>query len=266
MSSDGGAHYSYPVAEGLQIGNSFIWQTPTIPTGKARVMIEAIVDGEVGGLDTSNDVFTIEPDYLWPEITVLYPNGSETFESGDTICIDWIATDNAYVDSVNIYYTEDGSVAYMPIALGEENDPPYCWVIPDGVIGAYIIKITAYDPSLRTRTDLSDAPFYVEQSVTGDEPETPSYVDRLEQNYPNPFNGTTTIAYSVARQCEVVVDIYDTAGKFVCEIERKERDPGRYEVVWRGTRADGRSVASGVYYCSIDAGGFKQTRKIVYLR
>ena len=140
-------------------------------------------------------------------------------------------------------------------------------MVPDGVVGEYIIKITAYDPSLWKDTDLSDDPFSIEQTATGDEPEgPPAYTNRLEQNYPNPFNGTTTIAYSVAERCDVTVSIYDTAGKLVSVIERASREPGRYETLWMGTDAEGRDVASGVYFCSINAGSFKETRKIVYLR
>ncbi len=267
MSIDGGARYPYLVVENFESGSSFVWKTPTIPTGKARVLIEAVVDGVTGGMDTSNDIFTIEPDYLWPEVTVLYPNGGETFAPGDTVCIEWIATDNAGIDSVNIYYSEYGSYVYIPIAVGEEFESPYCWVVPEDIGDECIVKITAYDPSLWKDTDLSDDPFYIDQTVTGEEPEgPPAYTNRLEQNYPNPFNGTTTIAYSVAERCDVTVRIYDTAGKLVRILERMAREPGRYETVWRGTDAEGRAVASGVYFCSIDAGPFEETRKIVYLR
>ncbi len=49
-------------------------------------------------------------------------------------------------------------------------------------------------------------------------------------------------------------------------LERRTRPPGRYEVVWRGVDDAGRDVASGVYYCRIDAGDYRETRKIVYLR
>jgi hypothetical protein len=268
LSTDKGALYSLPVVEGLDGGSSFLWKIPSVPSIDGnKLLVQAIIADTVAGMDTSDDVFAIMPDYEWPEVTVLYPNGGEVFEPGDTICIDWIATDNAGIDSINVYYSEYESYIYIPIAVGEELEPPYCWVIPDGVIGDYVIKITAYDPSLQKDTDFSDAAFSIDQTGTGDEPEGPAvYANRLEQNYPNPFNGTTTIAYSVAERCDVVVGIYDTAGKLVRIIERRAREPGRYETVWRGTDTEGRAVASGVYFCSIDAGGFRDSRKIVYLR
>ncbi|MCK4235750.1 MAG: T9SS type A sorting domain-containing protein, partial [Candidatus Krumholzibacteria bacterium] len=88
----------------------------------------------------------------------------------------------------------------------------------------------------------------------------------LEQNFPNPFNGTTTIFYSVAELCDVEIRIYDTAGRLVRILERKQRGPGRYRIIWNGKGDGGQDVSSGVYFCRIKAGKFRQTRKILYLR
>jgi hypothetical protein len=102
--------------------------------------------------------------------------------------------------------------------------------------------------------------------VVGDEPEVPSYVNRLEQNFPNPFNGTTTIAYSIENKSAVDIRIYDTAGRLIKILEQKTMEPGRYETIWRGADNADRAVASGIYFCRIKTGAFSQTRKIVYLR
>jgi hypothetical protein len=88
----------------------------------------------------------------------------------------------------------------------------------------------------------------------------------LGQNYPNPFNGTTTIAYSVSERCEVDVRICDASGRLVKILEHGDREPGDHAVVWMGKDDEGRDVASGVYFCMMRAGGFKDSRKIVYLR
>jgi parallel beta-helix repeat protein len=100
----------------------------------------------------------------------------------------------------------------------------------------------------------------------GDDPEVPSYVNRLEQNFPNPFNGTTTIRYSLESKSAVDIRIYDTAGRLIRVLEQRTVEPGRYETVWRGVDNADRAVASGVYFCRIKTTSFSQTRKIVYLR
>ncbi len=88
----------------------------------------------------------------------------------------------------------------------------------------------------------------------------------LEQNYPNPFNGTTAIFYSIGERCEVEIKIYDPAGRVIKVLERTQRPPGRYSILWNGSDGAGRGVASGVYFCRIKAGKYAQTRKILYLR
>ncbi|MBN1165305.1 MAG: T9SS type A sorting domain-containing protein, partial [Candidatus Krumholzibacteriota bacterium] len=96
--------------------------------------------------------------------------------------------------------------------------------------------------------------------------ETPSFANRLEQNYPNPFNGHTTISYSVSGNSLVELRIYDTAGRLVRTLERKNRNAGRYQIVWDGKDNASRGVASGVYFMRISTGEFEQSRKLVYLR
>jgi len=60
--------------------------------------------------------------------------------------------------------------------------------------------------------------------------------------------------------------IFDTAGRQIRILEETDRAPGRYSVTWNGKDNAGRPVTSGVYFCRIKAGKFRQTRKIVYLR
>jgi len=100
----------------------------------------------------------------------------------------------------------------------------------------------------------------------GDGKGTPRYVTALEQNYPNPFNGTTTIHYSIGEPCAVELRIYDPAGRAIKVLERSNRAPGRYSVLWNGTDDSRRDVASGVYFCRIKAGKYSETRKVLYLR
>ena len=218
-------------------------------------------------MDTNDEVFWILRDIVAPVVTVTHPNGGEIYAAGDTVDIEWTATDNVCVDSANIYLSEDGGIHYEELACREENDSIYRWVIPNEIGDICIVKVAAYDPSQLWAYDTSDAPFYITSVSTDVNDEgIPGYTNRLEQNYPNPFNGTTTIAYSVAVNCEVNVRVYDTAGKLVKVLEHSTRGPGRFVTVWRGTDDAGCAVASGVYFCSIDTGGFKDTRKIVYLK
>lgn len=228
--------------------------------------------GYGGGYSNEAGACAAGADLIAPTVTVIYPNGGEVIETGDTISIHWDAVDNRGVDSVSIYFSSDAGATFEMIAHGEPNDSTFEWIAPSLLSDSCLIKVVAYDPGLLTGEDTSDSLFSIKDYTAvddkGEEPgdNAPSYTFALEQNYPNPFNGTTTISYSVAMSSHVDIRIFDTAGRLVKVLESSEKAPGKYSVVWRGKDLRGKSVASGVYFCRIKAGKFRQTRKVVYLR
>jgi CHRD domain/FlgD Ig-like domain len=94
----------------------------------------------------------------------------------------------------------------------------------------------------------------------------PSLSTELLQNYPNPFNPSTTVAYVLARQMPVRVDIFDVSGRRVATIADGVRPAGRNEATWHGVDASGNPVASGVYFYRLVADGSVQTRKMVLVK
>jgi hypothetical protein len=212
-------------------------------------------------------------DIIPPTVSVAYPNGGETLETGDTIRIDWSAIDNLRVDSVQIYCSENAGRDYTLIEHGWNPDSSCAWVVPSSLSDSCLVKIVAFDPAGRTGFDTSDSCFSIrdytdvgDDGGSDDGTEAPRYVTALEQNYPNPFNGTTTIFYSLAEPCEIDLRIYDPAGRVIRVLERGERPAGRYSVIWNGRDDAGRDVATGVYFCRIKAGKHNDTRKVLYLR
>jgi C1A family cysteine protease len=265
LSTNEGALFDQTVVAWLDDTGVFDWKVPMIQTPGAKLMVRAYTGGDLGGMDTSDEIFSISEDLEAPTVTVTHPNGGESYNIGDTVDIEWAASDNACVETIDIYYSLNGGIDFTVLATGEEDDSIFEWVIPQELGDSCIVKVVAWDPSSLAAEDESDGPFYV-TSVSTDADGTPGFTNRLEQNYPNPFNGTTTITYSVAARAEVDIRIYDTAGRLVSVLERTTREPGRYNTVWKGTDREGRPVASGVYFCSIKAGGFEDTRKIIYMR
>ncbi|HSQ74114.1 MAG TPA: C-GCAxxG-C-C family (seleno)protein [Bacteroidota bacterium] len=85
----------------------------------------------------------------------------------------------------------------------------------------------------------------------------------LSQNYPNPFNPQTRIQFSLPEKQRVDLAIYDVHGRMVKElIDFQEYAAGTYNVDWDGMDADGRKVASGVYFSRIQAGTYSSTCKM----
>jgi hypothetical protein len=89
----------------------------------------------------------------------------------------------------------------------------------------------------------------------------------LSQNYPNPFNPTTTIEFSLARQVEVDLKIYDILGREVATLlQSNAMNAGRYIVRWDGRNRFGQSVATGVYFYRLVAGDFVQSKKMILIK
>jgi hypothetical protein len=93
-----------------------------------------------------------------------------------------------------------------------------------------------------------------------------SFKNRLIQNYPNPFNPTTTIAFSIAKDSDVKLVVYDVAGARVRTLADGHRVANNYRLAWDGKNDAGESVASGVYFYRLTAGSFTTTKKMVLLR
>jgi photosystem II stability/assembly factor-like uncharacterized protein len=80
----------------------------------------------------------------------------------------------------------------------------------------------------------------------------------LIQNYPNPFNPSTSIKFSLPNAGRVQLKIYNLLGKEVSELINEEKPAGNYEI-----KFDGSKLPSGVYFYTISAGNFRQTKKMI---
>lgn len=90
----------------------------------------------------------------------------------------------------------------------------------------------------------------------------------LLQNFPNPFNPETWIPYTLAADAEVQVRIYDVQGALVRQLDIGRQRAGRYlnrqtATYWDGRDQSGASVASGVYFYTLETDAFSETRRMV---
>jgi hypothetical protein len=88
----------------------------------------------------------------------------------------------------------------------------------------------------------------------------------LYQNYPNPFNPTTNIGFRIADFGFVSLKVYDILGNEIATLINDELSPGEYEVEFDvGTSRD-LSLSSGIYFYTLRAGDFVQTKKMILIR
>jgi hypothetical protein len=88
----------------------------------------------------------------------------------------------------------------------------------------------------------------------------------VAQNYPNPFNPSTIIRYDIPQGGPVSLIVYDINGREVARLVNEVEQAGRYEVRFDAARARSGGIASGVYFYTVRAGTFTQTRKMILLR
>ena len=88
----------------------------------------------------------------------------------------------------------------------------------------------------------------------------------LHQNYPNPFNPTTQIKYDLPEDAMVNVTIYDMMGRLVSNLVSSQQNAGYKSLQWNATNDAGSPVSAGLYLYTIQAGEFRQTKKMVLLK
>jgi len=84
--------------------------------------------------------------------------------------------------------------------------------------------------------------------------------------YPNPFNATTTISYTLRRESEVKLDIFDVLGRHVATLLDAVQPAGTHFAVWTGESGSGTVAGSGVYFVRLQSATFSQTRKLVLMK
>jgi len=85
----------------------------------------------------------------------------------------------------------------------------------------------------------------------------------LSQNYPNPFNVSTAIEYTLDAQGQVAVIVYNIIGQKIKTLFEGHNTRGKHRVVWDGTDDNGKSVASGIYFCRAVLKDQAQIQKMV---
>jgi len=83
----------------------------------------------------------------------------------------------------------------------------------------------------------------------------------LFQNYPNPFNPITKISFSIPAYSHVTLKVFDILGREISMLLDKDLIAGKYEVEF-----DGKDLSSGIYFYTLIANNFVETKKLLLVK
>ena len=78
---------------------------------------------------------------------------------------------------------------------------------------------------------------------------------------PNPARERAELVFSLAKNADVRLELYDGAGRLVREIASGARGVGEHRVI-----VDVSDLAAGVYHCRLATGGVEISRNVVVVR
>jgi carboxypeptidase T len=87
----------------------------------------------------------------------------------------------------------------------------------------------------------------------------------LAQNFPNPFNPSTKISFSIPKAGFVTLKVYNILGIEVATLVNNYLEAGRHSVDFSAESLK-TEIGAGVYFYSLSAGDFRQTKKMVILK
>jgi hypothetical protein len=183
--------------------------------------------------DVDSDVtyrLTIELEFSGNVYTELYENINDTTISISSNSLDQLLSESSQSDAVITY-------------LVEASDEEFTVASSDG--GLFVLN--------RGLLNADNVQLY---------PETFA----LHQNYPNPFNPVTSIRYDLPQDELVNIKVYDMLGRIVRSLVNNQQAAGYHSVKWGATSDRNEPISAGIYIYTIQAGEFRQTKKMILLK
>jgi hypothetical protein len=135
---------------------------------------------------------------------------------------------------------DTAEVSLVEATLVDESHAKHALVSPDQPVHAS----PRYEPSLRVPTRFA-----------------------LHVPSPNPASPGTVVSFDVPNPgAEVSLRVYDVNGRLVRSLVEGHKTAGYHSAAWDLRNDGGRAVAPGVYFCRMEAGSFRDTKKVVLLQ
>ena len=203
------------------------------------------------------------------QVTMIAPNGGESWPVGSQQAITWNRTDNCD-DVVRIELLRrtpgpssrsDIYRACATIAVAAPNTGSYAWMVERCGIGADQYKVQITDVAAGA-SDRSDGPF----SIPGEQQLATLPLGREIVTLPLPFRPGSPIRFESRESGPVRVTICDVLGRRIRTLVDGPLGAGDQRVRWDARTDGGEKAPSGIYYLGIKLGDRQMNSKIFLIR
>jgi len=208
-------------------------------------------------------VYNPKPAPLPPDVVnaVSPPNGTNGGPPADTLKWQAIPT----FDSLPVFYRVQLATArnFTPASIVLEDSVADLWHTYSGLLDNvwYYWRVKAFAPFGVGIYKSTPDSFYVGVVSVKREGGSVPAAFALYQNYPNPFNPSTTIDYSISKDADVKLLIYNEAGQLVSTLINEKQTSGDHKFNF-----DGSNLASGVYFYQLFVDEQAQAKKMVLIK
>ncbi|MBM2844807.1 MAG: Por secretion system C-terminal sorting protein [Bacteroidetes bacterium] len=83
----------------------------------------------------------------------------------------------------------------------------------------------------------------------------------MGQNYPNPFNPATKISFTIPTSGKIRLTVTNLLGQEVATLANGFEQAGNHEVTFAASH-----LQSGIYFYTLKAGNFSETKKLALMK
>ncbi len=194
------------------------------------------------------------------------PIANEVVEQGETYPVAYDVTSSS-AQRVALMFSPDGGAVWTIAMTQASNTGTFSWLVPsqptdnalvavveveEGAVGVEdVVGVLAVSAQFSIRGTLG---------VSGG-----GFVTRLLPPRPNPSGGRVNLEFSIARDGEVEVTVFDLQGREVAQPARGIREAGAHVAAWDGLWQNGRKAEAGLYFVRLRAGGRELRERLVRL-
>jgi hypothetical protein len=234
-----------------------------------EIILQGVISGQLNILTyTSNPwtIFSIDNSgddaprlVIEYESIIVAPTGLQYNIQGSSVMLTWDAlidadyyklersTDSLFIEGVETSYIQDNNYTDDNLEYNIE----------------YFYRVAA---NIGFWTDYSNVASVIIENVSIIGNNDIPIVYKVHQSHPNPFNPVTTLQYDLPEDGFVNITVYDMMGRQINTLVSGQQNAGYKSIQWNATNNTGQPVSAGVYLYSIEAGEFRQVRKMVLLK